>query len=87
MSAKKATKTANVCATVYEGSFDISFDCVGVMMCRFALCSFMPPDGSEECCRREHGTCLCPNAKHAALESLRNRLTKEMKKLEEDCQG
>ena len=87
MSAKKATKTANICANMYEGEFQLSFDCVGVDVCRFALCPVMPPDGREECTYREHGSCLCPHAKYAALESLRNRLTKELKQLEEDCEG
>lgn len=87
MAAKKATKTANICANIYEGEFMLNFDCVGVEICRYALCFMMPPDGSEECTYREHGSCLCPHAKSAALESLRNRLTKELKQLEDDCEG
>jgi len=87
MTAKKTTKTANICANIYEGEFMLNFDCVGVKMCRFALCSMMPPDGSEECAYREHGSCLCPHAKSAALESLKNRITKELKQLENDCAG
>jgi hypothetical protein len=85
MSAKKATKTANICANIYEGKFQLSFDCVGVETCRFALCSMMPPDGSEECTYRDCGSCICPHAKYAALESLRNKLTKELKYIEEDA--
>jgi len=84
MSAKKATKTANVCANIYEGDFSVNFDCVGVEVCRFALCFVMPPDGSDECSYRDHGSCICRHAKHAALESLRNKLTKELKQLEEE---
>lgn len=87
MPAKKATKTVNAVATLYEGAFDITFDCVGTVVCKFALCPVMPPDGSEECTYREHGSCLCPHAKHAALETLRNRLTKEMKLIEEVLEG
>ena len=87
MSGKKATKTTYICATTYSGGFDLTFDCVGVEVCRFALCHMMPPDGSEECTYREHGSCLCPHAKHAALKSLKDRLTKELKQLEEDCEG
>lgn len=84
MAAKKPTKTANVCATIYEGEFQVDLTCVGVALCRYALCSLMPPDGSEECTFCQHGNCLCPHAKHAALEGLRNRLTKELKQLQED---
>lgn len=87
MAVKKATKTANICANIYEGEFQISFDCVGVEVCRFALCPMMPPDGSEECTYREHGSCLCPHAKYAALDSLKNRLAKELKQIEEVLQG
>lgn len=83
MSAKKATKTPNVCANLYEGDFMINFDCVGVEMCRFALCHIMPPDGSEECTHYDHGSCICQAAKYAGLELLRNRLTKELKQIEE----
>lgn len=83
MPAKKATKTANICANIYESEFQLNFDCVGVDVCRFALCPMMPPDGSEECTYREYGSCLSGHAKTAALESLRNRLTKELKQLEE----
>ena len=82
MPANKATKTANVCANIYEGKFQINFDCVGVGMCRFALCPVMPPDGSEECGYREYGACLCHHAKSAALESLIKRLRQELKNTE-----
>ena len=87
MAAKKATKTANICANIYESEFQLSFDCVGVEACRFALCPMMPPDGSEECTYREHGSCLCPHAKYAALEALGNRIKKELKQIEEDLEG
>jgi len=76
--------TANICASIYEGGFTLDFNCVGVEICRFALCSMMPPDGSEECTYREHGSCLSPHAKHKALELLKNRLTRELKQLKDD---
>lgn len=87
MSPKKAIKTANICANIYEGEYQVNFDCVGVKVCRFALCQVMPPDGSEECTYRDYGSCLCIHAKSAALESLKNRLTKELKQLQEECEG
>jgi hypothetical protein len=76
-------KTANICANIYEGEFILSFDCVGVQTCRFALCSVMPPDGSEKCTYYDYGSCLCPHAKYVALETLRNRISKEMKQYED----
>jgi hypothetical protein len=85
MAAKKRTKTANICANIYEGEFQVSFDCVGVAACRFALCHMMPPDGSEECTYREHGACLSPSAKHAALEALHGKIRKELKQYAEDA--
>lgn len=85
--ARKAKTVANIYGAIYDGNFDINFDCVGVEKCRFALCSLMPPDGSEECTYREHGSCRSPNSKLAALEGLRDRLTKELKQLKEDFEG
>jgi hypothetical protein len=81
MSAKKATKTTNVVATLYEGAFDITFDCAGADLCKFTLCEIMPPGPDSECCYRDHGACMCPPAKQAALETLKNRLVKELKEM------
>lgn len=87
MSAKQATKTANVVATLYEGTFDVTFDCVGTTVCTFAMCSEMPVDGTEECFFREHGSCRRPAAQQTSLEMLINRLKKELKQLVEDSDG
>lgn len=81
---KKATKTANVNVTLYDGEFQVGFDCVGVEVCRYALCSEMPPDGSEECFFRQHGSCIRPPAQYSALEKILNRITKEMKKYDNE---
>lgn len=87
MSAKTATKTANVCATIYEGKFDINFDCVGVLDCKFARCEFMPVDGEYPCFYSDHSTCISPHAKLAAIELMRNRLSKEKTDIEEGFEG
>ena len=87
MPVKQATKTANVVATLYEGTFDITFDCVGTMVCKFAMCSEMPIDGTEECFFREHGSCRRPAAQQTAVEILVAKLKKELKRLEEDSEG
>jgi hypothetical protein len=84
---KKATKTANVVATLYEGTFEITFDCVGTMVCKFAMCSEWPIDGTEECFFRKHGSCRRPAAQQMTMEMLINRLKKELKQLEEDSEG
>jgi len=83
----KATKTPNVVTTLYDGNFDITFDCVGTTICKFAMCSEMPIDGTEECFFREHGSCRRPAAQQTALEAIINRLKKELKRLEEDSEG
>ena len=82
MAKKKATKTANVNVTLYDGEFQVGFDCVGVEICRYALCSEMPPDGNEECFFREYGSCKSPVAQQTALETLNNRIKKELKQYE-----
>lgn len=87
MPAKKATKTANACATIYEGKFDVNFDCVGVTACKFALCEIMPPNGDYPCSYSDHSTCISPHAKLAAIDLLRSKLVKESKQLEEDFEG
>jgi len=88
MPKRKANKTANVCANIYDGEFQATtFDCVGVLVCRFALCSLMPPDGSEECVYSEHSSCVCPQARYVALKSLRDKLSKELKSIEDILEG
>jgi len=83
LSAKKATKTANACATIYEGNFDINFDCVGVTLCKYAMCMIMPPTGEDECAYKGSGECISPHAKLGAIDLLMNRLSKEKKDIEE----
>ena len=86
MSAKRHTKTANINACIYEGDSDVSFDCVGVLACKFALCHTMPPTGDDECCCRDQGTCLSVSAKIEALRCLTLKIKGWMKQLEEDLE-
>jgi hypothetical protein len=74
---------AHICAGIYEGEFQLGFDCAGVETCKFALCHVMPPDGSEEC---TYNQCACrnPHSQIAALEALKNAINKELKKLDEE---
>ena len=87
MTRKKTTKTANACATIYEGKFDINFDCVGVNLCKFALCIIMPPTGDDECHYLDYGSCISPHAKLAAVDLLKNRLLRAKKDIEESLEG
>jgi hypothetical protein len=84
MPVRKATKTANINANLYDGEFQLGFDCVGVENCRFALCPLMPPTGDEDCTYREHGSCRDTSAQQAALEALKKRIVKELKQREDD---
>jgi hypothetical protein len=83
MSAKKRTKTTNILAQIYEGNFELSFDCMGVDVCRFALCEIMPPTPTAECCYREHGSCICPQSQSVALGALLNKIKKEIGRRDE----
>lgn len=38
---------ANISVTLYDGVFDVIFDCCGPTKCKFALCEFMPPENDE----------------------------------------
>lgn len=87
MAAKKATKTPGVDVSLHEGQMNIYFNCVEAEACQFALCHSMPPDGSEECFFRDHGSCRRTVAQQATLETLISKLKKELKQLEEDSRG
>lgn len=76
--------TTNIYATLYEGRFEVDFNCVGQLACRFALCHTMPPDGNDECIYCEHSSCLYPTAKISALESLKKKIMGMIKQLEEE---
>lgn len=79
-----SNKMPNACATIYEGELDLTFSCVGATVCKFALCSLMPVDGTEECTFMEYGTCLCPVAKQTTIELLIKGLKKELQKFEDE---
>jgi len=80
-----AKGVANVAASLYDGNIDINFDCSGVMSCRFALCSEMPPSGNETCVYDSY-TCWHTDARIAALKNLKDRLVKKIKELEVEVQ-
>jgi hypothetical protein len=86
MPAKKATKTVNICANIYEGEFSVTFDCVGAFECRFLQCDVMPPEENSECVWNEHGTCLSPHSKGAALELIVKKLKSELKQIDENLE-
>ena len=85
MSTKKPTRTLNpsINANIYEGQFDIGFDCPGASRCFYALCSEMPPE-EDSVCTFYDWSCTSPLAKVAAMESLQRRIAKELKQYKEE---
>jgi hypothetical protein len=79
---KTGTKSANINATLYDGEWQVNYDCVGVGTCRYALCSIMPPSGDEECAYREYGACRCLPAQYAALGAFKNRAARELTRIQ-----
>ncbi len=85
MSAKKPTRTLkpSINATIYEGKFDIGFDCPGANRCYYALCCVMPPEEDSICVFYDY-SCTSPLAKVAAMESLQRKISKELKQYKEE---
>ena len=80
----KRKNTPNVSASLYDGDFQLVYECVGELNCKFVLCSLMPPQSDAECFFREYGACRCPEAQHASIERLRAMITGEMKQRSEE---
>lgn len=84
MTAKKAIKikAANVAATLYDGCYDVGFDCVGTTKCAHARFYTDPPDPDDDCAFLHHGSCTHAPARKAALEQLSERIAEELMKYE-----
>jgi hypothetical protein len=75
-------KGTNISASLYDGDFSAGYDCVGE---RCALGQFYvePPGEDDECIFiKNGGSCTYPHAQRAALEALREAITKELKQFE-----
>jgi len=79
----RKNKTTDICVSIYDGQYNCDYSCVGVTACQFSLCHCMPPDGSEECCRYDHGMCTSLPAQQAALANLIRRLKGFAKEIED----
>lgn len=77
-------KAANIYASLYDGHFDVGFDCPGAESCQYALCAMMPPDGVHDCFFHEHGSCRQQTAQYDALERLMKRLKGKMKEFDDE---
>ena len=76
----------NISITIYEGQFDINFDCPGAVRCAHALCYEMPPEDDSKCVRYDHGMCECTFAKIVAMESVQRRIAKQLKLYKEEIE-
>jgi len=85
MPAKKATKfkSANASAQLYDGAFEVLFDCVGVDKCARAQFYATPPDPDDDCAWHQGGGCLSTAARKAALELIRDGVIEELTQYEE----
>ena len=73
----------NINACIYDNTSSIDYDCIGVAVCKFALCSIMPPTGDEQCTYNNY-KCDCASAQLAALKELQKTINKAIKELEEN---
>lgn len=77
----RKTKAANVSVSLYDGSLDMCFDCVGTDKCEHVRFYIEPPAPDDECAfSRYGGSCTCWPARKVALEQLRDRITDELTK-------
>ena len=72
----------NICITLYDNDFDISFDCSGALKCKYSFGELMPPEDDEGCAYRQHGSCRYFEAQKAAMESVKRRLAQQIKNAE-----
>lgn len=75
---------ANINASVYGRTFDISFDCSGAKNCKFAIWEVIPIDDDEHCAFRQYGSCRKAAAQIEAIEALKRRLSQRIKDIEHD---
>ena len=85
MSKKKLNP--NITVNIYEGQFDINFDCPGAVRCAHALCYVMPPEEDSKCAHCDHGTCECTFARITAVESVQRKIAKELKRWREEMEN
>ena len=75
---------ANISVTLYDGDFDVSYDCSGAIKCKYALWQEMPIDDDEHCGFRQYGACRNQFAQIDSMESARRRLAARIKDVQKD---
>lgn len=83
----KRNKKPHISAIIYESDFSLTYECVGELSCKFALCEVMPPNEESVCCFYDHGGCRSYEAQKSSLEFLRGKISGALKQLKEDEQS
>jgi hypothetical protein len=73
---------ANVCVNLYDGEFDIGFDCSGATRCKYALAEISPITDDDDCIFNQQA-CRHLAAQLEILEKLKRRITKSINELKE----
>lgn len=73
----------NINAFIGHGELDLTYECGGVMQCKYALCTEMPPTGEEDCFDYHYGACDNQLVREVGLKALRDRLTRELRRIAE----
>ena len=69
----------NIVVTLWDGSFDVTYECAGAKKCKYSLCEIMLAQDDEACCYRENGSCRLLKAQVAALELVKRQISAELK--------
>jgi hypothetical protein len=80
----------NIVVTLWDGCFDVTYECAGAKKCKHCLCEIMPAQDDEACCYRDSGSsCGLIKAQVAVLEVVKRRISAELKdkKNEEENNG
>ena len=78
---KKLT-TANAYLSLYEGQYDLGFECVGASKCAHARFYVEPPEPDDECSCQANGACNNMQARKASLELMSRVITANLAEME-----
>lgn len=74
----KKHKSPNANASLYEGTFELYFDCVGDHVCSHARFFTNPPEIDDDCVSHKDGTCVSGYAREAAVKLLAEKLNVQL---------
>lgn len=79
--------SSNICATFYDGDFDVSFECSNENQkkCKCFLNSGLASAEDEPCCFEQCCACMQKGAQIAAIKKLVARLNKRRLEIEQEA--